>query len=91
MKIEDLQVACFPVSGEYGHCALVSDDVIFEPQDGSYIGRAEWDGGDYLIKGGGFVEVLIDDEDIHVWGEDEWVSYAYFVERIEGILEGKEK
>lgn len=90
MGIEELQVACFPVSGGYGHCALVSEDVIFEPQDGSYIGRAEWDGEDYLIKEGGFLEVLIDDEDIHVWREDGWVSYAYFIERIGEMLEEAE-
>ena len=87
MEIEDLQVACFPVGGGYGHCALVSDDVIFEPQDGSYLARAEWDGESYLIRDGGFVEVLIDDEDIHVDTGEGWVSYASFIEKIEGILE----
>ncbi len=87
MKIEDLQVACFPVGGGYGHCALVSEDVIFEPQDGSYLARAEWDGESYLIRDGGFVEVLIDNEDIHVDTGEGWVSYAYFIEEIERILE----
>ena|GEM_PF-5475444 len=87
MKIEDLQVACFPVGGGYGHCALVSEDVIFEPQDGSYLARAEWDGESYLIQDGGFVEVLIDDEDIHVDTGEGWVSYASFIEKIELILE----
>ncbi|MCP4647962.1 MAG: hypothetical protein GY852_09575 [bacterium] len=87
MKIEDLQVACFPVRGGYGHCALVSEDVIFEPQDGSYLARAYWDEESYLIRNGGFVEVLMDDEDIHVDTGDGWISYASFIEEIELILE----
>ncbi len=88
VKVEDLQVACFPVGGGYGHCALVSEDIIFEPQDGSFIAHAYWDDeGSYLIRGGGFVEVLIDNEDIHVDTEEGWVSYADFIEEIELILE----
>ena len=87
MKVEDLQVACFPVGGGYGHCALVSDDIIFEPQDGSFIAHAYWEDESYLMRGGGFVEVLIDDGDIHVDTGERWVSYADFIEEIGLILE----
>jgi len=88
LKIENLSVGCFPMVGGYGHCALLSENVLFEPQDGAFMANAYWEEGEYLLEGGGFVEVVIDDEDIHVQGPGgEWVSYAYFIEKIEKIIE----
>ncbi len=85
--IEDLNVACFPVSYGKGHCALISEDVLFEPQDGSYLSGVGWEGEDLLINTGGEIEILIDDMDIHVRDEEGWVSYSYFIERIQSALD----
>ncbi|MBD3389551.1 hypothetical protein GF415_01190 [Candidatus Micrarchaeota archaeon] len=89
--VEDVEVACFPVTSGYGHCALVSGGKLFEPQEGSYIGEVYWEEGDYLVEGWGFVEVYIDEEDIHIDSGDKWISYSYFIERIGELLEGKEE
>ena len=85
--VEEVEVACFPVTSGYGHCALVSGGKLFEPQEGSYIGEVYWEDGDYVVEGWGFVEVYIDGEDIHVDSGDKWISYSYFIERIGGMIE----
>ena len=86
VDVKNLSVACFPVSGGYGHCALVSDDVLFEPQEGSYLSGVYWEEGDYLIEKGGFIEVLIDNQDISIYEGETWISYAYFIEKIDEII-----
>ena len=86
VDIENVQVACFPLSGYEGHCALVSDDVLFEPQDGSYLSGLYWNEEEYLIEKGGIITVLIDNEDLAIYGEDGWISYAYFIEKMDEII-----
>ncbi|MBN2121522.1 hypothetical protein JW721_00480 [Candidatus Micrarchaeota archaeon] len=85
VDLEDLNVACFPL-GSGGHCALISSDVLFEPQDGIYLGDVEWVGEDLLIDGEGHVEILIDSTDIRVDDGEEWISYEYFIERVKEVL-----
>jgi hypothetical protein len=85
--IEELNIACFPVTVGMGHCALVSEGVLFEPQDGSYLSGVNWNGEDLHINTGGQVEILIDDSDIHIRDGEGWISYAYFIGRIREVLE----
>jgi hypothetical protein len=85
VDIEELNVACFPL-GSGGHCALISSDVLFEPQDGILLGKVEWVGEDLLIDGEGQVEILIGTTDIRVDDGDEWISYEYFIERVREVL-----
>lgn len=89
VDVENLSVACFPVGGGYGHCALVSDNVLFEPQEGSYLSEVYWDDDEYLIKKGGFIEVLIDNQDISIYEGEKWISYSYFIEKIGQVIEEK--
>ncbi len=85
--LEDVEVACFPVTSGYGHCALVSGGKLFEPQEGSYIGEVYWEDENYLVEGWGFVEVYIDGEDIHIDSGEKWISYSYFIDKIGEMLE----
>lgn len=91
IKVKDMEVACFPITAGRGHCAIAMGGVLFEPQDGSYLGEVHWEGNDYLIDQGGEIEVLISDEDIYVDSGEEWISYGYFIEKIDAILRGIEK
>lgn len=85
--IEDLSVGCFPVSYGQGHCALISEGVLFEPQDGSYISGVNWEEDDLLVNKGGEIEILIGDSDIRVRDGEGWISYGYFIDRIHTVLE----
>ncbi|MCK4319427.1 hypothetical protein KAW38_02545 [Candidatus Micrarchaeota archaeon] len=90
VDIEDLRVACFSISEYEGHCVLVSDNILFEPRGGYFLNEVQMEGNEYIIDEGGYIDVLINNEDIYVATEEGWISYAFFIEKLQSITGNSE-
>ena len=92
---------CYSTSS-YGHCVLslsqsnfIEDgDIVFEPQDGFYIGTVVKEDSKFYFNDGRNIYplwIVITSNDIYVWddGKNDWIYYKELDNKISEILENK--